>query len=245
MVGATRKVEPIETFGFAPGRILAGKYEVVDCLGAGWEGEVYKVCELVTGIDRAVKLFFPHRQTTSNMLKWYAKKLHKLHACPMVIQYQTQETMRFRGQSLSFLVSDYVHGNLLSEFLKERRGAKLTFYEALHLLYALAEGMESIHHLNEYHGDLHTENIIVCRQGLKFELKLLDLYHWKAPRRENIQDDVCDLIRIFYDVLGGAKTYSSHPQVVKDVCCGLKRSLILKKFKTAGQLRKYLELIEV
>ena len=105
--------------------------------------------------------------------------------------------------------------------------------------------MESIHVLREYHGDLHTENIIVCKQGLKFDLRLLDLYHWTAPKRENIQDDVCDLIRIFYDVLGGAKTYAKHPPAVKDICCGLKRSLILRKFKNAGHLRKYLEFVEL
>ena len=53
--------------------------------------------------------------------------------------------------------------------------------------------------------------------------------------------DVIDLIRLFYDAMGGAKHYPRQPREVKALCKGLKRSLILKKFKSAGQLRRYLE----
>ncbi|MCI5066021.1 protein kinase [bacterium] len=232
-------------FGFQAGDVLAGKYEVLDLLGSGWEGEVYQVREIATAIDRAVKIFFPHRMKRKNVLKWYAQKLHKLRSCPMVIQYQTQDTLLFEGEELPFLVSEFVEGPLLKDFLSQQPGKRLTPYAGLHLLYALAKGMESIHHLRDYHGDLHPGNIIVCRQGIAFDLKLLDLYHWSAPKTENIQDDVCDLIRIFYDIIGGSPRYKYQPEFVKMICCGLKRSLILKKFKTAGQLRQYIELIEI
>src|SRR5690606_22956213 len=109
------------------------------------------------------------------------------------------------------------------------------------LLYALVKGFEEIHSRNEYHGDLHSENIMVCKQGLGFELKLLDMIHWKTPKKENIQDDICDMIRIFYDSIGGSKYYSKHPKHIKEICCGLKRTLILQKFKTTSHLRRHLE----
>lgn len=159
----------------------------------------------------------------------------------MVIQYQSQETVTFRRLPVTFLISEFVEGEILLDFLDRQPGKGLTVFQGLHLLYSLAEGIESIHHLREYHGDLHPANIIVQRYGLGFNLKLLDMFHWQAPRQENIQDDVCDLVRIFYDAVGGRKHYPRQPAVVKDLCCGLKRSLILSKFRTAGQLRKYLE----
>ena len=59
-----------------------------------------------------------------------------------------------------------------------------------------------------------------------------------------MHDDVCDLIRIFYDAIGGQKHYSKQPKIVKEIICGLRRSLILKKFKTAGQLKEYLEVMD-
>jgi serine/threonine protein kinase len=240
-----QKPEPIDSFRFHTGRILAGKYEVMELLGAGWEGEVYLVREIHTDIIRTAKFFFPQRNLRDKALLFYARKLHKLHKCHVVIQYHTQEKIILRQQSVSFLISEFVEGELLSVFQKRQPGKKLAPYPAIHLLHAMAEGIECIHALGEYHGDLHSENIIVERFGLKFDLKLLDLFHWGAPSKANIEDDVCNMIRIFYDTLGGAKTYSKLPAEIKAVICGLKRSLILKKFRTAGELKRYLESMEL
>jgi serine/threonine protein kinase len=231
----------VETFDFTPGRILAGKYEVVHRLGAGWEGEVYLVQEVSTGIERSVKLFFPHRNPKDRVLKFYAKKLHKLRHCPILIQYHTQEVISFRRMRITLLVSDYVEGELLSEFLGRQPGKRLDPFQAMHLLHVLAAGIEGIHSQREYHGDLHSDNVIIQRLGLSFDVKLVDMYHWGPPRMANIQEDVCDLVRLFYDSIGGARHYAKSPPEVKDICCGLKRSLILRKFRTAGQLRHYLE----
>jgi serine/threonine protein kinase len=199
------------------------------------------VRERTTGIDRAAKFFFPHRNPRDRTATFYARKLHKLRHCPIVIQYHTQETILYRGVRISFLVSDFVEGDLLSEFLDKQPGKRLNAFQGLHLLHALASGIECIHQMREYHGDLHAENIIVQRYGIGFDLKLLDLFHWGAPKKENIHDDVVDLIRIFYDAIGGKRHYARQPRQVKAICCGLRRSLILKKFRSAGQLREYLE----
>ncbi|NIO00800.1 MAG: protein kinase [Candidatus Latescibacteria bacterium] len=241
MAGGHGKRLYIDSFDFLPGRKLAGKYELVSLIGAGWEGEVYEIRELSTGITRAAKFFFPQRNPKNRTAIWYAKKLHKLRHSPIVIQYQTQETITFRRQPVTFLVSEYVEGELLSDFLKRQPGKRLSVFEGMHLLHSLASGIESIHNLREYHGDLHTDNIIVRRYGLGFDLKLVDMFQWAAPKQENIQQDVFDLIRIFYDAIGGAKHYAKCSPEAKAICCGLKHNLILKKFRTAGRLRDYLE----
>jgi serine/threonine protein kinase len=238
------KKHRIDAFDLHPGRVLAGKYEILSRLGAGWEGEVFKVRETNTGIERAAKFFFPHRNPKDRTANFYAKKLHKLRLCDILIQYHTHETIRYRGTPITFLVSDFVEGELLCAFLKRQPGKRLTIFEGLHLLHSLAAGIECIHQLGEYHGDLHDENIIVKRYGLEFDVRLVDLFHWGAPKPSNIHQDVCDLVRVFYDAVGGAKHYTRQPRIVKDICSGLKRTLILKKFRTAGQLREYLETVE-
>ena len=231
----------VRNFDLKPGRILAGKYEVIKPLGKGWEGEVYLVRETATRIERAIKLFFPQRNLKDRAALFYAQKLHKLRHCPMVIQYYNRESFIFRGISITLLVSEFVEGELLSEFIARQPGKRLSAFQALPLLHALANGIECIHLLKEYHGDLHTENIIVLRYGLGFDLKLLDFYHWGAPSRENLRDDIVDLIKIFHEALGGSRYYSRQPTEVKAICRGLKRILILEKFRSAGQLREYLE----
>jgi len=239
-----QKQSIVNSFDLPSGRVLANKYEVIGKLGQGWEGEVYLVKEVLTDIERAAKFFYPQRNPNNKAFKFYAKKLHKLRHCSILIRYYAQETIKYQNTPVTFLISDYVEGELLSEFINRQPGKKLNAFQALHLLHALAAGIESIHHMREYHGDLHTDNIIISRFGLSYELKLVDMYYWGTPKHENIRSDVCDLIRIFYDAIGGQKHYSKAMPEIKSICCGLKRSLILKKFKTAGQLREYLETLQ-
>jgi serine/threonine protein kinase len=228
-------------FDFQPGDVLAGKYEIHDLLGAGWEGEVYLVRELATGIERAAKLWYPHRNKRNAAVRFYAKKLHKLRHCPILIQYHTQETIEVEGVPVRFLVSEFVEGELLRRFVARQPGRRLSVFQALHVLYELAAGIEPIHNMREYHGDLHDENIIVRRRGISFDLKCVDMFHWGKASPENIHEDVINLVRILYDAVGGQRHYARQPEVIKRICYGLKRSLILKRFRTAGQLRQYLE----
>jgi serine/threonine protein kinase len=234
----------IKGFDFPPGRILAGKYEVVAKLGRGWEGEVYLIREQVTGIERTAKFFFPHRNPRDRAALFHARKLHKLRHCPIVIQYHTQEVVRFRNQDITCLVSEFVEGELLYKFLQRQRGGRLAPFPALHLLHALAAGLESIHGMLEYHGDLHTENIMVQRYGLGFELKFLDMFNWGQSTKENMRHDLVEAIRVFYEALGAPRHYAKLPPEVKAICCGMKSSLILKKFRSTGELRHYLETLE-
>jgi serine/threonine protein kinase len=235
-------VSAIDAFDLVPGRTMARKYEIVSRLGGGWEGEVYRIREKTTGIERAAKLFFPQRNLRNKTAKIYARKLHKLRACPIVIQYHTEERVILKRQPITVLVSEYVEGELLTSFLKRQPGGRLQPFPATHLLHALVKGIECVHRLREYHGDLHPDNVMVERYGLEFDLKILDFFHWEeAPKREGQQDDICDLVRIFYDALGGARLYARQPPEVKTIVCGLKRSLILKRFPTATHLRQYLE----
>jgi serine/threonine protein kinase len=241
---ATKSNVSIDGFDLQPGRVIARKYEVVSKLGEGWESEVYKIRERNTGIERAAKLFFPQRNVRNKTSNFYARKLHKLRQCPILIQYHTEETFIFRRHPITILISEFVEGELLSQFLRRQPGGRVSPFQALHLLHALVVGMEAVHRLREYHGDLHSENVIVNRYGLRFDLKILDMFHWSAPKRENMQDDICDLVRIFYDALGGVKHYGKQPKEVKQICCGLKRGLILDRFPTVSSLRQHLETME-
>ncbi len=232
-------------FDLHKGRVIAGKYEVMQKLGQGWEGEVYKIRERNSGIERAAKLFYPERNPRNRSVKFYANKLHKLRNCSMVIQYHNEEQIRIRGQQITVLISEFVEGMLLSEFVDCQPGKRLTPYMGLHLLYALSCGLEEIHQLSDYHGDLHTDNVMVERYGIEFELRLLDMFNWGSPKPANILEDTQDLVRLYYDIIGGQKYYARQPPWVKDICCGLKKSLMKKKFRSAGELRTYIETLNI
>ncbi len=108
----------VTEFNFPTGKSIAGKYSVISKLGAGWEGEVYKVYENKTGIERAAKFFYPQRNLRDRTSKFYAQKLHKLRQCSLLIQYHTREEVKFNKTAITVLISEYVEGELLSNFLK-------------------------------------------------------------------------------------------------------------------------------
>lgn len=220
--------------------MLLNKYRVLERLGGGWEGEVYRVREVLTGIERAAKFFYPHRNKANKALKFYAKKLHKLRDCPIVIHYVTEERVEHDGHPVTFLVSEFAEGQVLTEFLKQQPGKRLASFEALHLLQALASGMAKVHQLRESHGDLHANNILVRRRGLGFDVKVVDFFQWDCGKPDQYQDDVYGLINVLYGCIGGQKHYRNQPPEIKGIVRGLKSSLISQKFRNAMQLRDHL-----
>ncbi|MCA9296441.1 MAG: protein kinase [Phycisphaerales bacterium] len=234
----------ITSFNLKPGRMLARNYRVEGLLGAGWQGEVYLFTEAMTGVRRAAKMFFPHRNENDCAVRFYARKLEKLRHCALVIQYVHTEVVRLSGHEVTVLISEYAEGTLLSKFIEQQPGKRMPVFEALSLLRTLAFGLAEVHACREYHGDLHVGNILVGRRGIHWDVRVVDVYDHGRPSLANIRNDVCDLIRCFYDMLGGARVYAKLPVEVRSICCGLKRSLIEKRFPSAAELCHHLDTFE-
>lgn len=229
-----------ENFDLVPGKLLGRNYKVLEFLGKGWEGEVYKVEEKATGIVRAIKMFYKHRAEGLPHIV-YAKRLYQLKTCPIVIQYHHHDSAIIKKKPVDFLVSDFVDGEVLSQYIKKQPQKRLPPFEALHLFYALVHGIEQIHFIGEYHGDIHSDNIIVKRKGLGYDVHLIDLLHLGKSNKSRIQDDVFDLASILFEMIGGSKFYNKMPTHIKKIICGRKIHLIEKEFKNAGHLRLFIE----
>jgi RIO-like serine/threonine protein kinase len=231
----------VKRFDFPAGRVVAGKYEVLRPLGSGWEGEVYAIVERVTGIRRAAKFYYPHRDPMGKVAINYARKLDALRHCPILMQYHHQEIAYVKRRKVIVVVSELVEGIKLSEFLAKQPRKQLSTFEALHVLHALAKGIAPIHARGEYHGDIHDDNIMIRRQGIDFEVKLLDFFDLGKPTRSKIHKDVLNLIQVFQTLTGGRERYARQPKVVKDIIRGGKDSLVLERFQSALDIQRHLE----
>jgi tRNA A-37 threonylcarbamoyl transferase component Bud32 len=227
-----------------PGMTLGRNYFVVSFLGGGWEGEVYKVEERDTGILRAAKIFYDRPGLRKDQIRRYARKLNKLRNCPIITPYHHRDVARVGSRSVPILVSDYVEGELLSSYLARQPRHLLPTFEALHLLHALALGVEQIHVAGEYHADIHEGNIMVIRRGLGFDVHLIDFFDLGRPTRERMQNDVYQMIQLFYEVIGGARTYGRASRTIRGLVLGRRYDLISRRYKSAGQLRVALENLE-
>jgi tRNA A-37 threonylcarbamoyl transferase component Bud32 len=239
-----RPSKKIKRFDFPAGRTIGGKYLIEDLLGSGWEGEVYSIVEKTTGIRRAAKFYYPHRDPTGKAAIAYARKLDALRHCPILMQYHHQEIATVQRKKVIVVISELVEGRKLSEFLLQQSRHRLSAFEALHVLYVLARGIAPIHARGEYHGDIHDDNIMIRRQGIGFEVKLLDFFDLGKPSRSKIEKDVLNLIQVFHTIVGGRDSYARQPRVVKEIIRGQKDSLILERFKTAGDIQHHLETLQ-
>jgi tRNA A-37 threonylcarbamoyl transferase component Bud32 len=230
----------VKRFDFPTGKSVAGKYLIERPLGSGWEGEVYAIIERTTGIRRAAKFYYPFRDPMGKAAIAYARKLDALRHCPILMQYHHQELAYVRRRKVTVVISELVEGVKLSEFLASQRGGLSTF-EALHVLYVLAKGIAPIHARGEYHGDIHDDNIMIRRAGIAFDVKLLDFFDLGRPTRDKVHKDVLNLVQVFHTLVGGRKHYARQPKVVKDIIRGLKDSLILARFQSAGDVQRHLE----
>ena len=58
-------------------------------------------------------------------------------------------------------------------------------------------------------------------------MKLIDFYRWDGPKSENIRGDVFDLIKIFYDSVGGRRLYRRDPtQRVRRLVLGHEQRIV-------------------
>ena len=235
------KVKPTP-FRFEPGKIVGGKYVVERFLGSGYEGEVYAIVERATDIRRAAKFYYRERDPLRTNAIAYARKLDALRHCPILLQYLHQEVVRVKRLPVTVVISELVEGVKLSEFLVVEK--PLSTFEALHVLYVLVKGIAPIHARGEYHGDVHDENIMIRRRGIGFELKLLDFFDLGKPGKSKIHKDVLNIVEVFHTIIGGRETYSERPQVVKDIIRGLKDTLILERFQSAGDIQRHLETLD-
>lgn len=234
----------IRSFNFLPGRKVGRRYVIERPLGRGSEGEVYQIRDLETGIPRAAKFYFPHRDPDRRLTVRHAQKLNALRHCPIVLQYHHSEVITAQRTPVVAMISELAEGERLEEWIQSHRGGRLHPFVAMHVFYALACGIESIHQAGEYHSDVHTENILVKPRGVSFDVKLIDFYDWGKPTRYKQQQDIIDSIRVFYDCLGGQRHYARQPDPIRYICAGLQRKRIQQRFPTMTDLRRHLERFE-
>jgi len=139
------------------------------------------------------------------------------------------------------LISDFVDGVLLSDYVESHPGKRLHPFKALHVIYPIVFGLEQIHAANEYHGDLHEQNILIRPYGIFFEIKIVDFFDHGRSSRDHRRDDIVDVARLLHWMVGGHRFYSKQPQSIKSICLGLRRDRIIEHFPTAARLRRHLD----
>jgi serine/threonine-protein kinase len=143
------------------GGTFADRYEIIEEVGKGGMGRVYKVFDRKIKENVALKLLKPEIASDPrtierfrNELK-FARKIAHPHVCRM---YDLGESGQFH-----FITMEFVSGEDLKSFI--RRAGHLSEPKALVIAEQIAEGLAEAHRLGVLHRDLKPQNVMVDRDG--------------------------------------------------------------------------------
>jgi serine/threonine protein kinase/tetratricopeptide (TPR) repeat protein len=143
------------------GSNFAGRYQVIEELGHGGMGRVYKVQDTKIGEKIALKLLRPEAgldekslERFSNELK-LARKIRHKNVCQM---FDLGE-----DQGARYITMEYVHGEDLKQLV--RKVGRLSPGQAVGIARQVCDGLEEAHKLGVVHRDLKPQNIMVDEEG--------------------------------------------------------------------------------
>jgi serine/threonine protein kinase/tetratricopeptide (TPR) repeat protein len=143
------------------GSTFSGRYQVIEELGHGGMGRVYKVFDIDIKEKIALKLLRPEmaldKETVerfSNELK-LARKISHRNVCRMFDMGKAEGT--------TFITMEFVPGEDLKKFI--RKSGQLGAGRAVSIGKQICEGLAEAHHLGVVHRDLKPQNIMVDEDG--------------------------------------------------------------------------------
>jgi serine/threonine protein kinase len=163
------------------GTIFARRYEVIEELGKGGMGRVYKVFDKKIKEKVALKLLRPEISSDeetverfSNELKYARKIIHK-NVCRMFDLGEEQGT--------HYITMEYVSGEDLKSMI--RMMGRLSPGQAVSITRQVCEGLSEAHKLGVVHRDLKPQNIMIDREG---NARIMDFGIARSLKAKGITD---------------------------------------------------------
>jgi len=157
------------------GRVVASRYEILECLGTGGMGAVYRARDRVLQEDVALKVLLPEMSEDEEMGRRFlaeiklARRVSHPNVC-RIHEYGQDGDLRFISMEL-------VDGVDLRRLVGSSLG--LPVREALDLAIQAANGIQAIHDVGIVHRDLKTQNLMRDRSG---RVKVMDFGIAKQAR---------------------------------------------------------------
>ena len=210
-----------------PGRTVAGRYEILERIGQGGMGKVYKVTHTQLGKEFALKVIGENLAATDDARELFYREARLASS----VNHPNITSVVDFGEDAGlgvFMVMELVAGEPLARML--HRETRLGVRVACEIILQVADALHYVHEKGIVHCDIKTENILVSeQQGTKRRqqvVKLLDFGlarslasgrgsgplsgtpHYVAPERisgegASPSSDIYALGILFYEIVTG------------------------------------------
>jgi eukaryotic-like serine/threonine-protein kinase len=164
---------------FQIGDVVDGKYKILERLGAGGMGEVYKSEHVFLRAIRVVKVIRPQISESADAHERFLREAQ----LATKVQHPNVATLHdFSAlpDGSHYMVWEYIEGENLAQVMR-RRGT-LPVDEAINLTVQALAGLDAIHRAGIIHRDISPENLMITPSGT---VKIIDLGVAKAEQGDH------------------------------------------------------------
>ncbi len=159
-------VSPTETLEtpkkeLTTGSIFAGRYQIIEVLGKGGMGKVYRAIDKKLNEEVALKLVKPEIASDKKTLERFSNELKIARKIAHKNVGRMYELMEEKG--IHFITMEYVPGEDLKSFIK--RAGPLSAGKTTFIAKQVCEGLAEAHGLGVVHRDLKPQNIMIDKEG--------------------------------------------------------------------------------
>jgi serine/threonine protein kinase/Flp pilus assembly protein TadD len=164
------------------GSTLAGRYHIIEELGEGGMGKVFKAVDKKIDEKVAVKVLKPEVAADTNTMARFrnelklTRKISHRHICRL---YDISE-----DKGLQYISMEYVSGEDLKSLV--RRIGKFTVGKAVFIARQTAEGLSEAHRMGVVHRDLKPQNVMIDREG---NAKIMDFGIARSVRGKGLTEE--------------------------------------------------------
>jgi predicted Ser/Thr protein kinase len=146
---------------FIPGTLLGGRYRVIELLGRGGMGEVYRATDLMLGQSVALKFLPDEAASNDRLLERFQSEVRVARQVSHPNVCRVYDIGEIDGHP--FLSMEFIDGEDLAALLK--RIGRLPADKAIETARKICAGLAAAHDRGVIHRDLKPANIMMDRQG--------------------------------------------------------------------------------
>jgi serine/threonine-protein kinase len=153
------------------GMVLDNRYRIVDLIGRGGMGAVYRVEHVKMGKIMAAKILHGELSQNQDLVRRFKREAETVSRLNHLNTVSVFDFGNDRG--MMYLVMEYIDGRDLAEMI--RVDGPLSLMQTARILIQVCSALNEAHAKGIVHRDLKPENILVCRQDERDDfVKVLD-----------------------------------------------------------------------